>query len=89
LVGDHAECQGPGELLADGGLRAVHPHGPGDSGCVITPGGGVGMVEIHNLFQDEVVDQDGGHFQVIDCERAVGYPGYNFGGEFEAPDHGV
>ena len=65
-VDEHAECEGSGELLANLGARAAHPDRPGHSRGVVTPDGQLDMVQTEHVVDDEIVDEDACHFEIID-----------------------
>ena len=87
LVGNHSEGQCSCELLAHFGRCAAHAGRPRDGGGVVTPSCSVAVLEVNQLLQNKVVQQQAGHFQVIDREQALVEQLDDFWGPLEAPDN--
>jgi hypothetical protein len=52
------------------------------------------VFEVDEQFQHEIVEEEAGHFQVVDGQVALGVgpgnePSLDIGGPFEAPDNGL
>ena len=86
LVLEHAECESPCEELAHHGFGAAHFDRPGDSGGVVTPCCELEMLDIHEGFDEQIVQQQSGHLKVIDGEGSSVKPFDNVGWPFEAPN---
>ena len=62
LIDDHPQGKGPGKLLADLRFGAAESACPGNGRCVVTPCSCMGVFHGHKVFEDEVLDEDAGHF---------------------------
>ena len=63
--------------------------GPGDGGGVVTPNCQLGVGEVEHGVQKQAVEEDAGHFEVVDGEVAAVGSGDDVLGPRQAPHHGM
>ena len=85
---DHeSQRESAGKLLADGGALAAHLGHPGHRGSVVAPHCGLNVVDRHEPLQHEELEEDAGHFEVVDGDQPGVHGLDNLGGPCEAPHH--
>ena len=75
LVDVDPHHEGPNQAMADTGPAGRHAPSPADCRGVVAPGGDVLVFEPHQVFKDKVLEEEAGHFEVIDGEVAGGVGG--------------
>ena len=94
LADAHPEAERPGQTLASCGALGGELAGPADRRGVITPNGSMLELEGRNqLLQNQELQDDARHFQIVDRQGARGIAvredeGLDVGWEWESPHNG-
>jgi hypothetical protein len=73
--------------LANEGLGGAHFDGPGYCGRVVTPYRSLEVEHGDELFEEEVLEEEASHFQVVDGQLLRSDPCDYIGGPLGSPDN--